>query len=349
MSKSGVYDANSKKEVQYDGYDKLVEEALSLSYDSDYGHNLSSEEQMVELKLKNEMSTVAGKRGNKEYSTLNTLGYDDNKIPQNEKELQAMAQRMKAENDKINEPIAVDTRNLWDKVTGKKKSVETDGIVDQRNAKKENEKKIGAISHMLDSGKITQEEAEKLAAGEEGVNEQAEADIAAMVDAMMDSGNYPYLVRGADLKCIHGTHSRKLNLPKDHAVYITGEPLIHELDCVAGDQWNITTFGICNSPLADKFKPQPKVMLVVTDENGETKNVKGKVCIPQLVGTWQNVFDEVRIVDNGQKDPSDKLKDVNDKNTGYPTVTTDSFLVCKCQGIIEPLSSGQKETSSSGN
>lgn len=345
MSNGGVYDANSKKEVKCDNYDEIKDDYSG--YVPQYAAQQTlSEEGVAEVKLINQMKTKVTASDNKP-STLKTLGYDDNKIPQNEQELQAMAKKMQEENDKINKPITVDERGFLDKVTGKEKTSEVAGMVDQWNAGKKLGIELYAIDKMLADGKITEAEAERLKAGEENLNEEAEAEINKMVDEMMEFENYPYLVRGADLRCTHGTHGRKLNLPLDHGVYITGEPLIHELDCIAGDTWNITTLGICNSPVAGKFKPQPDVMLVVTDENGNSQNVKGKVCIPQIVGTWQSVFDEVRIVDNGQKDPTDKDKDINDKGTGYSAVTMDSFLVCRCQGHIFPVTPGQNDTESS--
>ena len=57
----------------------------------------------------------------------------------------------------------------------------------------------------------------------------------------------PYLVMGARLYCSCGSHSRRLNLPVDHGVYIRGLPMIHEEDCLVGDGKNITTFGVCCS------------------------------------------------------------------------------------------------------
>ncbi|MCL1949591.1 MAG: hypothetical protein FWF59_07660 [Turicibacter sp.] len=53
--------------------------------------------------------------------------------------------------------------------------------------------------------------------------------------------------------------------------------------------------------------------------------------------TWN----ETRIVDNGMHDPEDKKKDSQKDDKGYPAVTTDSFLVCTCGGMIFPTSSGQ--------
>ena len=66
-----------------------------------------------------------------------------------------------------------------------------------------------------------------------------------------------YAVRDAKLRCTKDIHIRKLNLPKDHGIYITGEPMVHKLDCVPGDDENITTFGVCESPDIYLLKPRP--------------------------------------------------------------------------------------------
>jgi len=157
-----------------------------------------------------------------------------------------------------------------------------------------------------------------------------------------------YLVRGADLHCTHGSHTRKLNQPRCHGVYITKEPMIHKLDCVPGDFQNISSFGVCDSPSIKNAVPLPPTVtlkLVGYDEDGkpipDLGNVKGRACMPMIAGTWLNVYEETRIVDNGDKDPADKHKENSSMSKGYPAATTESFLVCIHGGIIRPLSSGQ--------
>ena len=65
------------------------------------------------------------------------------------------------------------------------------------------------------------------------------------------SENY-YLTRGARLKCSEGTHTRRLNIPKDHGLRIIaadqydGHPYVTCQDCEVGDDKNICYFGICN-------------------------------------------------------------------------------------------------------
>ena len=56
-----------------------------------------------------------------------------------------------------------------------------------------------------------------------------------------------YLVRGALLHCRCGSYARRLNLSKDHAIYMTEHPVIHELNCICGEGENITPFGVCRS------------------------------------------------------------------------------------------------------
>lgn len=164
-------------------------------------------------------------------------------------------------------------------------------------------------------------------------------------------GNEAYLVRGANLHCECGSHVRKLNLPKDHAVYITNQPVIHELDCIPTEVFNISSFGVCSAAGASSIKPDPPTVtlkLVKYDQEGNAIETEedmgtktGLQCTPMIIGTWQNTYETTRIVDNGDKDPLDKLKDDDSEEKGYRVVTTDSFLVCKCGGIISPITSGQ--------
>jgi len=161
-----------------------------------------------------------------------------------------------------------------------------------------------------------------------------------------------YIVRGANLHCDQGSHIRKLNMPKSHGVYITREAVIHELDCVPGDYHNISSFGVCNAPGIKSLSPAPPTVtleLVAYDPSGnaveseeDLGNIKGTACTPQIAGNkWINTYDPTRIVDNGTHDTSDRLKDNEDQSKGYPSVTTESFLVCACGGIIIPITSGQ--------
>jgi len=159
-----------------------------------------------------------------------------------------------------------------------------------------------------------------------------------------------YAVRGARLRCDKGTHIRRLNLPKDHGVYITGSPMVHKHDCVPGDDANIATFGVCEAPRRDRIRPVPPTIILkrrkyneYTGEIMETEedlpNVRGLACKPQIAGYWLNTHDDTRIVDNGDNISLDVF--LEDSEHGYPAVTTESILVCACGGIIDIVDSGQ--------
>jgi hypothetical protein len=68
-------------------------------------------------------------------------------------------------------------------------------------------------------------------------------------------------------------------------------------------------------------------------KNKMPENVKGSLCTPMIIGTWLDTKDDTMITDNGS-------------DNKYPAVTTHSFLVCACGGIIEPQTSGQECDSS---
>lgn len=158
-----------------------------------------------------------------------------------------------------------------------------------------------------------------------------------------------YLVRGAKLNCIYGSHIRKLNLPKCHGVYATGHPMVHELDCKSKE--NISSFGVCSSPMVSAMNPSPPEVVLKKVKYDENLNpvetgelVKGPMCIPMILQEkWQNTYDITRIVDNGNKDPGDKGKDKDSEEKGYPAVTTSSFATCYCGGKISPVTSGQEQ------
>lgn len=165
---------------------------------------------------------------------------------------------------------------------------------------------------------------------------------------------FPYLVRGARLKCSCGTHKRKLNLPLCHGVYVAGQPAIQEEDCQVGDDQNIATFGICESDGHPLKKPwwvklgsvlfngigtylraEESNKIILQTEDG--KNVKGYACNPCIVGTWKDVHATQKIARNDTDGTAecDRLS----------AVTLESFLVCAYGGLIQPLESGQDEES----
>ena len=152
------------------------------------------------------------------------------------------------------------------------------------------------------------------------------------------STGFPYLVRGAVLRCEYGSHQRKLNLPICHGVYTsTMHPLVHEMDCVVGDHANISTYGICSSP--QNTQKGAKVTLI--SENGA--NITGRPCTPVIVGgKWLNGHPHTKIAKNRSN-----AKGSNPRSrTYYSALTTDSFLLCACRGLIKPMTSGQENTES---
>lgn len=169
---------------------------------------------------------------------------------------------------------------------------------------------------------------------EKGVNEKDEEEAQKKIEEYlaahnMGKKNNEYLVRGAQLWCDCGSNRRKLNLNVCHGVYINGHAVVHELDCIQGDEENITWFGACNKDELDTEK-----ILAVGDDG---KKHPGKKCKPHIIGVWLDSYDGTTIVDNGNK-----MEDDPDNPVGCKTLTVGSFLVCKYGGIISPISSGQE-------
>ncbi|MDR0491454.1 MAG: DUF6531 domain-containing protein, partial [Oscillospiraceae bacterium] len=146
---------------------------------------------------------------------------------------------------------------------------------------------------------------------------------------------YPYLVRGAYLRCKCGSHTRKLNLPRSHGYYIGEDPLMNATDNVPGEGFgNIPPFGVCQSPAM----PKGTVTILLKSETSDPvtgmpypgrveSNVKGPPCIPVIIGPWQNTHRET-LVGAANERPQEAL-------------TMGSFLVCSLCGMIEPQNSGQ--------
>lgn len=164
-----------------------------------------------------------------------------------------------------------------------------------------------------------------------------------------------YLVRGALLHCRCGTHARRLNLLKDHGVYTTGCPLIHEKNCESGDGKNITFFGVCKSPapppseIESYMKDIPRGAGGVPTGDAPGGFEVGHKCEPIIVDAiWKCTYKKTRIVDNGDIDPKDRAEaEIKDgKPHGLSAVTTLSYLVCQWGGLIEPYNSGQEYSDS---
>lgn len=171
----------------------------------------------------------------------------------------------------------------------------------------------------------------------------------------INSADAEYLVRGAKLRCDCGSHTRLLNLPLCHGVYHIGHPVIYQKDAKVGDDQNITSFGVCSSSSNPKEKLFGENITLISEDNPD-ENVKGAPCVPVIVDVeWKNPEWNTLIADHVNLDGSDENIDPKNR-TYYPIPTTDSFLVCKYSGLIQPISSGQEnvpeteeEQSESGN
>ena len=193
---------------------------------------------------------------------------------------------------------------------------------------------------------------------------------------------YRYLVRGAVLKCSCGSHTRKLNLPVSHGVYIFDHPMVNQYDCVVGDDQNITTFGVCSAEgnpcketiwenlrngLIGALIPGGSLVSTVRDEmekiilvKEDGTNVKGYPCTPCIISRWQNAHSENIIENNGtwgshRHDTGESYYHELDgdyhyynesggshRHAGAAALTEQSFLVCAYGGLIEPVTSGQE-------
>lgn len=123
-----------------------------------------------------------------------------------------------------------------------------------------------------------------------------------------------YLVRGALLVCDKGSHPRRLNLPKSHGAYVLEHPMINEDDCGTD---NISYFGVCCAGTPPKGAETVNLVSYGEDaENKDAKTVQGPKCCPDIIGKWNALHGGV--------------------------VTTDSYLICNCGGIITPETSGQE-------
>lgn len=182
---------------------------------------------------------------------------------------------------------------------------------------------------------------------------ETEEEIANYLREHTENGKVEYLVRGALLRCRHGTHTRRLNLLRCHGVYITTHPVIHEANRLAGggpEVDNIPFFGVCKAPVPPVVEEVAYTKDRPRDENGcpcgEAPDgiEKGWKCQPEIVGLWKAVYPKTRIVDNGQLDPKDRalVTESDELPKGYSAVTTLSFLVCRYGGLIEPYNSGQE-------
>lgn len=186
-----------------------------------------------------------------------------------------------------------------------------------------------------------EENMEEAAAAEEKArfkNEQQQ-----MIKRLQDKakgGGLEYLVRGAPIMCICGSHSRHLDMYKSHGIYVNGKAVAFEGDC-AKDR-NISYFGHCNSPLCDLTEEISLKMGAAVNVDGTylaepDDAVKiGIKCEPDIEGRWQNTHDETKIAVDGAQEMFEG------GFTEYrKALTTASYLLCRHGGLIFPLASGQ--------
>ncbi|MGL5085559.1 MAG: PAAR-like protein [Clostridium sp.] len=174
--------------------------------------------------------------------------------------------------------------------------------------------------------KVTQEDKNKLITDEE---KETLAAMEAYQEQLkeFERRQEEYLVRGAMMHCSCGSHYRRLNLPKCHGIYTSDRPMMNENDSLPGDTFNIPTFGVCNSKsnntggsiLLKKDVPRNVFGQPTGDVSG---NVRGMPCSPIIITTWLCPREKI-IVGDGL------------------AITPQSFVVCKYEGIIEVVDSGQ--------
>jgi hypothetical protein len=150
------------------------------------------------------------------------------------------------------------------------------------------------------------------------------------------------LVRGALLRCSHGSHQRMLNLNRDHGVYVRQNPQARATDAAPGrggdPLYNIGWFGHCSSPTPP---PSGAVRLRVfspVDERGAYRQApvdataEGPQCEPWFsTGCWQNTDGRAAV----PQDPAGA------GSRSYDVATTQSYILCRHGGIVYPLTSGQ--------
>lgn len=148
--------------------------------------------------------------------------------------------------------------------------------------------------------------------------------------AEYDRQNPAYVVRGALLHCQYGSHCRRLNLPLCHGVYTLKKPIMFKKDCVVEE--NIPSFGVCSSPDNPTGGSISYVKEAPRNPDGSftgevaSGTVTGTPCVPVIVNVWDDTHDDTHIGKEGE-----------------PALTTRSFLVCKYNGLIEIVRSGQED------
>lgn len=154
-----------------------------------------------------------------------------------------------------------------------------------------------------------------------------------------------YLVRGAPLRCLHGSHMRYLDMKETHGVYHLDKPLIHSKDKKTDE--NIFSFGICSSPTCTLSETISLRRGADVDQKGnylrapDDQVLTGIACKPRIIELWKNTNKDVQIADNASPGMANAFGAAT-----YSAVTNTSYLLCQEGGIIIPQSSGQLEYTS---
>lgn len=199
----------------------------------------------------------------------------------------------------------------------------------------------------MGQGPLSMDDATRISETETAMKESAKAKneetIKELEEALKEkaSQNPEYLVRGAPLRCSYGSHMRYLDMLKTHGVYLDDKPIMHEKDCVVGE--NIMSFGICNSPTCTLTERESFLVGAETDQDGnylqspDDRVITGMICKPSIIGeTWQNSKIDTMIAQNATSATTAPNQCLN-----YRAITTASYLLCDQGGLIFPLNSGQ--------
>ena len=158
--------------------------------------------------------------------------------------------------------------------------------------------------------------------------------------AMSETDQMEYVVRGAPIMCMMGSHSRHLDMYRSHGVYINRKAVAFEGDCIVDE--NIPYFGHCNSPsctltetISLKLGPVVNAAGVALEEVDE-RVFEGIKCVPWFVGKWKNTHFTTLLA---RDEPPQNFR--GRYNPYYGALTTASYLVCKHGGLVYPLTSGQ--------
>lgn len=159
-------------------------------------------------------------------------------------------------------------------------------------------------------------------------------------EAMSHTDELEYVVRGAPIMCMAGSHSRHLDMYRSHGIYVNNKAVAFEEDCIVDK--NISYFGHCYSPactLTERISL--KVGQVVNSvgvalQDVEESIYEGIKCVPKFDGKWQNTHLTTLIAKDGGAEI------FGDGYSPYcRAVTTASYLICEHGGLVYPLTSGQ--------